>query len=206
MERSSGRKKSVSEKLHLAQQFSNARGAVQYAYNLLRCYAQTHPDKPVVVVFDIDDTLLSETRNQKKYFKLPQIVWLLQQVNKMGGQVHLITARNDDPETFRYTEEQLKLLNLHMGPQRDYLSLHLTPRHLRGSMRDVSRGKRNLRKKIAKAAGNKVTLSVGDQWTDHLRVASNKEIDRLDDKFSASFSVVRVDDDTTVWGLKLPYL
>lgn len=189
----------------LTRQFSQPKAAASYAAGLLGAWKEkSRGNAPLVVVFDIDDTLLSENRKQDAFFLIPQIRWLIGKTRELGGSVHLITARNDDPNTRKYTVEQLKMIDI--LPGRDYDSLHLTPGNMRDTMATVSQAKQALRRKVGREQGGRVILSVGDQWTDHVRVASDKDIETLDETFPASFTIVRVDDDSTLWGLKLPYL
>ena len=184
-------------------EFSSDDKAVSLAYGLLRQWKRVHPRKRLVVVFDIDATLLTESRDETKFFKLRKIVWLLRKVKELGGEVHLVTARNDDPSTKRWTEAQLSLIGLVKG--KDYDSLSCVPSEMRERMSDVSIVKARLREKAA-GRGGVVALTVGDQWTDLMQVKDDDEIESLDKEYGASFTIMRLNDGVSIWGLKLPYL
>jgi hypothetical protein len=158
-----------------------------------------------VIVFDIDDTLLFDVKvtKQRKQSVIPHqvVVDLLHRLRQLGADIHLVTARLNEPSCFRETEEELKLLGI------SYNTLTLAPARARSCMADVSLWKMQMRKKIAAATRGPLTLTVGDQWGDMVVLREDDEIDELDEKYAANampYIVLRPDDGVSLWGLKLP--
>jgi hypothetical protein len=90
-----------------------------------------------------------------------------------------------------------------MGTAR-YERLYLCPDHERETPVTVSNFKARCREEIARENGVCVTLTVGDQWSDLLRLKSEDDMRRHSRLVkSAPYSIVRPNDGIAVWGLKL---
>lgn len=70
-------------------------------------------------------------------------------------------------------------------------------------MSEVAEWKHQERVRMKKKYKSPVGLTVGDQWSDIVRTASGDDFDKLDKAYPASWSVVRPNDNVSVWGLKL---
>lgn len=152
----------------------------------------------LVVVFDIDDTLL---RDRATYFVLnPAVVQLHRLLVELGAEVYLVTARSNDAETKKWTVGQLAAMGIG-----GYAGLFLAPNSRRKSMTDVSRWKMEKRRDIGRAAGAPVVLTVGDQWGDMVTLSEDADIDALDAAFAPGlpWKVLRPHDGSSIWALKL---
>lgn len=155
-------------------------------------------EKPLPVVFDIDDTLI---RDKATHFMVnPTITALHAQLVALGAAVHLVTARANDADTRSWTRAQLEVLGI-----TGYAGLHLAPASRRDSMTAVSRWKMEKRRDIGRAAGAPIVLTVGDQWSDLVTLSEDADIDALDAAYApgSHWKVVRPNDGVSLWGLKL---
>jgi len=181
-----------------------ARVALQNVMALERKRSARGLGLPPPVVFDIDDTLITDRDNPDRSFRvIPEVVTVLRELKRLGCDVHLVTAREDCNEALSFTLAQLKAIGL---PCEAYRSLHLCPRQLRGSARDISRFKARTRRAIAQRAGCPLALTVGDQWTDIFMIPDDSALADLDRAFSSShkpYVILRPNDGVAVWGLKL---
>lgn len=210
----------------LVDRYSESAIALARAHSLLQCYKKRYPARQVVLVFDIDDTLLTE-RNDDEYQCLEHVRSLLTESRKrLGAKVYIITAREDDPagEVKAWTARQLDKIGI--SRRRDYDELFLIPGKMRLNKGLVSQAKFDIRRRICQElAREKITLSIGDQWTDIVRFDKEKDIPRFDSMVSATPSgqhvdvtnrkrrtaedndhkIIRVNNEYVIWGLKLPH-
>lgn len=176
-----------------------ARLAQKYADKVAaRVRVQAHAP-PLVVVMDIDDTLIRDRATHSVL--IPAIVQLHNKLVELGAAVYLVSARTNDAATRAWTVEQLVQLGIH-----GYKALHLAPDGRRKTMTDVSRWKMETRRGIGRAAGAPVVLTVGDQWSDMVTLSDDADIDTLDATFAPKqpWKIMRPNDGVSLWGLKLP--
>ena len=154
-----------------------------------------------IVVFDIDDTLLSETTGKVK--PIESAIQLFNHLQNTGAYPVLVTARLNDTSMQRLTVSSLQKLGI-----RDWKELHLAPASARKSMTAVSKWKHSIRAATAKRMKQPVVLSVGDQWGDLLPLGADEDIDDMDEAFGVRepYQLVRPQDGYTLWGLKLKSL
>lgn len=160
-------------------------------------------------VFDIDDTLLFDVESTKRHpnnvMRNHIIVDLMLRLKQVGTDVHLVTARLDDPSYIEDTKKELESLGIFA--EKHYSSLSLAPSKSRTSMAAVSKWKMETRKKIAKELKAPITLTVGDQWGDMIVLKHDDDIQTLNEKHKADdmpYIVLRPCDGVSLWGLKLP--
>lgn len=157
--------------------------------------------RPLVVVFDIDDTVVRDMEETQMFALNAPVVALHKAVMAAGAHVHFVTARSDNRSTTEWTQEQLATLGL-----KGHTAVHAAPERHRGSMADVSAWKRSVRAELAAKYGVPVVLSVGDQFGDMVVLQDDDDIDRLDDAMGVArtpWLVLRPHDGVTLWGLKL---
>jgi hypothetical protein len=158
-----------------------------------------HSADIILVVFDIDATLLNETDDGVK--PIAAIVDLFMKLQKIGAYLVLVTARLDDQETRIQTEQSLRTIGI-----KTWKELWLAPASARINMAAVSRWKHSKRAEVAKKMHQPIVLSVGDQWGDLIPLSREKEIDNLDAAFDVKkspYQLVLPHDGYTMWGLKL---
>lgn len=157
-------------------------------------------NKLSIVVFDIDDTVLHDVKDNK-IIANKQIVKFLKRLHELGAEIHFITARLNQPDIVEQTIIELKQLDL----GNVYVSLSLAPECHRKSMAHVSKWKMMTRKKIASQNSIPITLTVGDQWGDMVVLENDEKIEILDKEHGNNkFHFVRPNDKVSLWGLKLP--
>lgn len=152
--------------------------------------------KNPLIVFDIDDTLLSEDDEP-----LHEVIALLKRLRGLHCRIFLVTARHTSARAF--TIQQLNRIGVRADM---YDKLFLAPEHYRKSMRDVGVWKKMVRQSLANEFGEPILLTVGDQWTDLLTVQSAQEMNNLNEAFGTDhtpFILCRLDDGVGFYGLKL---
>lgn len=92
------------------------------------------PNKTFNVVFDIDDTLLTESQDEQGYRSMDEVLDLVDACKAVGARVYIITARSNDPSIVFWTASQLARIGL----------LSLTPEGLEVGMRVNDFGARTL--------------------------------------------------------------
>jgi len=154
----------------------------------------------VVAVFDLDDTLLEASSG----LPIPAMVALAHAVHNRGGEVHIVTARLEDPEARAETEAQIRGLGL---PFATGARLTLTPARHRTDLAKVSKFKAATRLKIARALGVPVLLTLGDAWSDAVCMDNEETLDELDEACGGSDTICLVrlggEGTGTFYGLKL---
>jgi hypothetical protein len=179
--------------------FRTAAEASCRAMNLLHAYRLKNPGRPLVVVFDIDETILRNVRRDEYFHINPAVFTLHEMAAGIGAKCYLVTARPDAPENRAWTEAQLRA----MGTAR-YERLYLCPDAERDTPVTVSGFKARCREEIARENGACVTLTVGDQWSDLFRLRTEADLRKHTRLVkSAPYSIVRPNDGISVWGLKL---
>ena len=167
-----------------------------------------------IVCFDIDDTLIfdvSNVRNPKKINPNLHVIKLMERLSQLGAEIHLITARVNDPDFIIETKKELELYGIFENesgrPGALYKSLTLAPNRVRTTMASISNWKMVIRKRIATACKRSITLTVGDQWGDMVVLKHENQIDQFDKEHSVHekpFIILRPQDGVSLWGLKLP--
>ncbi len=167
-----------------------------------------------IVCFDIDDTLIfdvSNVRNAKKMNPNHEVIRLMQRLSDLAVEIHLITARVNDPDFIAETKKELEMYGIfHVSekkPGPKYKSLTLAPNRVRTSMASISNWKMTVRKRIASESKTSITLTVGDQWGDMIVLKDENQIDEFDKEHAVSdspFLILRPQDGVSLWGLKLP--
>lgn len=214
------------ESVKLVDRYQESSVALARTHSLIQCFAKKYPNKKIVLVFDIDDTLLTEV-NEQQYKPLEHVKGLLSECReRFGAKVYIITAREDDPEgeVKRWTARQLEQIGLSAGDH--YEDLFLIDGKMRANKGLVSQAKDNIRRHISsQLEKERITLSIGDQWTDMVRFNKEKDVPRFDSMVSATtpgewvsgenrkrrtaedndHKIVRVRGDCVIWGLKLPH-
>lgn len=145
------------------------------------------PKKPVVwhAVFDIDDTLIFDM-NDNKGIQNQHVIKLLYFALALNIQVHLVTARLENPEILDYTKKQLKMHGISNDYVTMYASLSLAPEKARESMTTISEWKfsrRNRHNAESNGHTHAALFSVGDQWGDGLVLVHDDSIKQLDTQF-----------------------
>ena len=148
----------------------------------------------MVVVFDIDDTLV---RSNSKPLK--GIVDLYMKLHAMGAKIHLITAREESASMEKETAIELEKIGIMKA---HYIKLHLSPAHYRTDMQKVGEWKYFTRQSIATKHKAPVFLTVGDQWTDMFKV-DEEEMFLLDQAYPQPFLFGFVEDHISLMFLKL---
>jgi hypothetical protein len=167
-----------------------------------------------IVCFDIDDTLIfdvSNVKNAKKMNPNHEVIRLMERLSELGVEIHLITARLNDPDFFEETKKELELYGIyHVSEKKPgpvYKSLTLAPNRVRTSMASISNWKMTVRKRIASESKSSITLTVGDQWGDMVVLKHENQIAEYDKEHAvvdSPFLILRPQDGVSLWGLKLP--
>jgi hypothetical protein len=158
---------------------------------------RTLPGKKCVV-FDIDDTLLSENS-----YPIMEVVKLLKFVRAHNYAVALVTARHISMRKFTI----LELNAIDIKETRDYLpeDLFFCPDSHRTSFVKISQWKNSSRKTM-KHKYSSVFCTVGDQWTDLVEIKEEKERQNLDIAYFTSaypYLLFKLYHDHAEYGLKL---
>jgi len=162
--------------------------------NLVRklCRAVAMRSTQLLVVFDIDDTLVRDDSSP-----LPEVVLLFKKLRRIGAKIFLITARH--PKMRKQTVSEL--MSIGIDPM-SYEELMITPKEYRTSMKKVGEWKFFARQSIATRYGAPIALTIGDQWTDVFKVGE-EEMTLLDQAYPQPFVFGFVEDDYTLMFLKL---
>ena len=165
--------------------------------NLVRklCRAISMRSNDLLVVFDIDDTLVRDDSTP-----LPEVVMLFRKLRRIGSKIFLVTARH--PSMRKQTVTELQSIGI--DPMM-YESLMITPKEYRTSMKKVGEWKFFARQSISTRYGAPIALTIGDQWTDVFKVAE-EEMAQLDQAYPQPFIFGFVEDDYTLMFLKLKSL
>ena len=156
-------------------------------------------NKGTGVVFDIDDTLIeSEMGNGIKETKE-----LANFCKKNNIPTFFITARLKEKDVIRDTLRELR----DQGIEVEEENLKLSPASWRESFTKISQWKRNVREKISKSLGHKITFTLGDQWGDIFSINEN-EYKTLNKEFygvqkKKPIAILVRGDDVSLWGVKL---
>lgn len=175
---------------YLLEQYNALLPLVRRVAELIADYCSKHSEANIV--FDIDDTLIFDDERQTPNV---QVKHLLDVARAYGCKVHLVTARQKSTEVRRWTENELRKLDIR------YDSLALAPQSARESMKLVSKWKREQREKH-----KPVVASIGDQWGDSICIESDEDIDLLNKLFRAEhgpWMIIRPNDGITEYGIKL---
>lgn len=125
-------------------------------YLLVNANPATH-----VVVFDIDATVLYNTRSNgcgaEPNFKVQRVYDL---ATKRGFDIYFVTARPGMPSNRQWTIEQLHCMGFD-----NFKDLYMRSGRDR-TVSDIARFKRAAREDIERRSGKKVLLNMGDQWSD----------------------------------------
>lgn len=155
--------------------------------------------KPVVV-FDIDDTLLYSEGDS--VFPIRSSVFLLKSLKRMGCTIYLVTARHPDYEQDTWKE----LKSIGVTKQDVQSPILFCDVRAREKWPSLSASKYQLRQAIALAEQSPVLLTVGDQWSDLVRMSSNQQFQAFDEIYGAAetpWMLFSIMDGTTLFGLKL---
>jgi len=164
---------------------------------LCRSYLSKHQWKGSLIV-DIDDTIVDSDGKLMK----PMFQFLQKFMNGFGMYaaknskrcIHLVTGRSI--ETRKETESMLKSFKI------PYTSLSLMPYPIKRFL-DIGVWKNSERIRIAKRT-EPILFSLGDMWTDHVKLDKNLQLAELDATFGEGYVLFRVKDDVFIWGCKLP--
>lgn len=172
--------------MEVVKQFVTLQAAIQAA-NVSLTFV---PSKSIVV--DIDDTLIFDdgrsTVNR-------QVLDFVNALASSQYKVHIVTARS------KGIERATKLELMNVGVNMKLMTLDIAPEKSRGSMTLTSEWKFSMREKYGPVA-----LSIGDQWTDIVKVSSDDDLGILDTKFPGPWVLVKPNDGITSYGLKLASL
>jgi hypothetical protein len=160
------------------------------------------PARSVVVVFDVDDTLVYANGEP-----LHEIVALARALYEGGARIHIITARLDSTEAVKWTARQLRNLGVR------YHTLALAPEAARVDLVAVGRWKQARRRVVAETEGAPVLLTIGDMSTDGVLIDTEDDLDTLEKARRASagssrmgYTFLRPNDGASLFMLKLPYI
>lgn len=175
------------ESLELVGQYGTLQEAIQKSNQLLGLI----PKDQWRLVVDIDDTLIFDDGRSSANL---QVLTFVQELYKAGAKVHLVTARSKEMD--RATRNELKRLKI------DYTTLDVAPERARANVKTTSEWKYSKRKDYGALVP--ISISIGDQWTDLVRVTSELDMIALDRKYGSPWSIFKINDDNvTLYGLKL---
>lgn len=175
--------------VELLGKFSVLQEAIELCNNVLGML----PRDQWSLAVDIDDTLIFDDGRSSLN---NQVVTFVQELYKAGAKVHLITARSKEMD--RATKNELQLAKI------KFTTLDVAPERARASVKTTSEWKYSKRKEYAIAEKNPISLSIGDQWTDLVRVASDADLEALERRYQSPWNVVKIkDENVTQYGLKL---
>ena len=118
---------------------------------------------PNSVVFDIDATLLfNDARDTPCLSRrnLP-ITRLYDVALELQVPIFLVTARANTTEGRAFTYDQLKCLGMDQ-----FTGMYMRPPITGTSVKNISIYKKECRKLITRLTGRRITLNIGDQWSD----------------------------------------
>lgn len=151
--------------------------------------------KPPLIVFDIDDTLVTENG------RIDSMIQLLHAFHKLSAIICLVTARHPSMRKETIQELDMKGVKTYM-----YTDISFSPESYRKNMKLVGDWKAKMRRELASKHKTPVLLTAGDQWTDLVQVQSVYDLQVLDEAFGTShtpFLLVRPSDGVSILGLKL---
>jgi len=156
------------------------------------------PPKKQCVVFDIDDTLISDDS-----YPINDVISLLKLFKKHGCLIGLVTARHSSMR--KATGDELRGVNIVQGVDYDPEHLFFCPDDYRGSYVRISQWKQSARKFLKNKHGP-VFVTVGDQWTDLIEIDSEDERSFLNDAYGTDqnpYLLFKLHDGISSYGLKL---
>lgn len=188
--------------MKVVETFARAPDAVDRVWNLLCFFRTRNPGKPLVAVFDIDDTLVMDVEDEAFHVN-PAVVKLFQSLKSLGCENYVVTARQHGTEERKFSLDQLRAVGIDCRPGHLF---HCPARDRSRGTQGVAEFKARARQRIAEKHGTKLALTVGDQWTDMVVVKSSDELYRMPERTSVApdqFALVRPEDNVVRWGLKL---
>lgn len=150
------------------------------------------------IIFDIDDTLVSENS-----YPIIDVVNLLKFCKSLGCKIGLVTARHSSMRKF--TIDELKGIQVLQGRDYDPEDLFFCPDSYRISFVKISQWKQSARK-FLKNKYETVFCTVGDQWTDLVEIQNEKERSHLDEAYNTQFTpylLFKLYDGISKYGIKL---
>lgn len=153
---------------------------------------------PTCIVFDIDDTLISD-----ESYPIADVVSLLKFCKTQGCAIGLVTARHKSMR--KITGDELK--GVHILEGQDYLpeDLFFCPESYRTTYVNISKWKQSARK-FLKNKYKSVFCTIGDQWTDLVEIQEELDRKRLDEAYSTQITpylFFELYDGISMHGLKL---
>jgi len=150
------------------------------------------------VIFDIDDTLISENS-----YPLVGVVDFLKFCKEKGCAIGLVTARHKSLRDI--TGDELKGVKIIKGEDYAPEDLFFCPQEYRTSYVKISQWKESARLFLRNKYKH-VFCTVGDQWTDLIKIKDEDERKRLDEVYSSQitpYSLFLIHDGISKYGLKL---
>jgi hypothetical protein len=150
------------------------------------------------VVFDIDDTLISEDS-----YPIHDVIGLLKMFKKHGCLIGLVTARH--PSMRKATGDELRGVNILQGVDYEPENLFFCPEDYRSSFVRISQWKQSARKFLKNKHGP-VFCTVGDQWTDLIEIHAEDERSFLNNAYGTDvnpYLLFKLHDGISSYGLKL---
>ena len=149
-------------------------------------------------VFDIDDTLISEHS-----YPIKEVILLLQFFKTHSCPIALVTARHSSMR--KITIDELKGAQVVLG--RDYKpeDLFFCPDAYRKDFVKISEWKQSARKFLSLKYGG-ILCTVGDQWTDLIKIKEDNDRYRLDKSHNTQmfpYLLFRLYDGISSYGIKL---
>jgi hypothetical protein len=158
-----------------------------------------------IVVFDIDDTLISsigDTLDLDQVIIVPQILKLFNRLKELRAQLYLVTARDT-----RYVKETWKELEqIGITKQEFGQKTYFCNSYYRESPQKISEWKKIVRQDIARKLKSPVLLTVGDQWSDLVQLKNQRMFKQLDEAFGVKHTpwiLTTINDGISILGLKL---
>jgi hypothetical protein len=192
-----------SDRLLVSGTHKSIKKAIREVWDFLQRPELCPPGRPILAVFDIDDTLIFDRGDDTgEYF--PEVSSLLRQLRfRMHAKIALITAREDAESIRMFTLDQVQRV-AGIVPGAHYDKLFLCPPSMRASSATISQFKHAARRQFAHEYHAPIALTVGDQWTDIVRVESDKALGAIEKSLGKSqFHVVWPGDRVSLVGLKL---
>jgi len=150
------------------------------------------------IIFDIDDTLISENS-----YPIKDVIDLLKFCKQRGCVIGLVTARHKSLRNI--TRDELKGVQIIEGEEYAPEDLFFCPENYRTSYVKISEWKQSARQ-FLKNKYKHVFCTVGDQWTDLIKIKNEEERERLDEAYSTQYTpylLFYLRDGISMYGLKL---
>lgn len=156
----------------------NLESVIAWAQIYLMWSSVIKTKKHNAVILDIDDTLLTRTSSENRPYQsvvLEPVKHFIDYVVSLGVVVYFVTARPSTPSNIKFTVQELQKLGV---TEDKYEALFLMPwaSEQSPSIQEVSNFKYDARRYVLEQEERHILLTVGDQWSDVMRIPALPEI------------------------------